>query len=189
LSRLGWVFFGLGLWSLSGACTVAVDTAELKKGCPQGTKACEVAAGEVSCVSVADPEYGCARESCVPCTLPHAVEVCGGDGECAVGTCVPEFQNCDRIAKTGCEVDLNTSYDNCGACNSSCSAAVRDMPRTVSAQCSGGRCLVDECKDGYADCDGAATNGCEHVLKPEDCGRCGGCPGTTTCNVDTRRCE
>jgi hypothetical protein len=49
--------------------------------------------------------------------------------------------------------------------------------------------VVDTCKDGFADCDGAATNGCERALKPEECGRCGGCPGTTRCNVDAQRCE
>jgi hypothetical protein len=179
----------LAAWLVPAGCSLVVDPGELQKGCAAGSKPCEVAPGQFSCVSVTDPEYGCARESCVPCTLPHAIEVCGGDGECAVGTCLPEFQNCDLVAKNGCEVDLETSYDDCGDCGASCSDDLRSMPRALSAQCQGGRCLVDECKDGYADCDLAATNGCEKALPDESCGRCTGCPGMTTCNLETKRCE
>jgi hypothetical protein len=115
--------------------------------------------------------------------------VCGGDGECAVGTCEPEFENCDLIAKNGCEADLDTSYNHCGSCSASCADALRDMPRALSAECSGAHCVVKECNDGYADCDAAASNGCEKSLPEAACGRCGGCPGETTCNLQTRRCE
>jgi len=93
------------------------------------------------------------------------------------------------VAKNGCEVDSQTSYDNCGGCDASCSEDLRSMPRALSAQCQGGHCVVGECKDGYADCDFAATNGCEKALTDEACGRCMGCPGPTTCNLETRRCE
>lgn len=177
------------IWALSAACSVVVDPQGLQKGCAPGTKPCEVTPGELSCVSTADPEYGCARESCVPCTLFKAVEVCGGDGECAVGTCEPEFENCDLLPKNGCEVDLDSTYDNCGACGTSCQDALRRMPDALSSRCDSGRCIVDTCADGHADCDGAATNGCERPLKIDACGRCTGCPGTTTCNLDTQRCE
>jgi hypothetical protein len=191
LNKLGHasVLLSLLVWTLSAACSLIVDPKGLQQGCAAGSKPCEVTPGDFRCVSTTDPEYGCARDSCVPCTLAHAVEVCGGDGECAVGTCEPEFQNCDLVAKNGCEVDLTASYANCGHCNNSCGDALRDMPRALSAQCAAGRCVVGECQDGYADCDGAATNGCEKALPPEACGRCAGCPGKTTCNLDTRRCE
>ena len=179
----------LSLWTAMAACSLVVDSRELRQGCAAGTKPCEVTPGELRCVSITKPEYGCARESCVPCTLPQSVEVCGGDGECAVGTCEPEFENCDRMSRNGCEVDLDSSYQNCGACGASCDDALRDMPRTVSAQCSSGRCVVKECQDGFADCDGAASNGCEKPLPETACGRCDGCPGKTACNLDTRRCE
>jgi len=179
----------LSLWLLSAACSLVVDAQGLQQGCAAGTKPCEVSPGELRCVSMTKPEYGCARESCVPCTLPQSVEVCGGDGECSVGTCEPEFENCDQLPRNGCEVDLNSSYQNCGACAASCDDALRDMPRAASAECRSGRCVVKDCKDGYADCDGAASNGCERALSDADCGRCAGCPGQTSCNQATRRCE
>ncbi len=174
---------------LAAACSLVVDPAGLQRGCAAGTKPCEVAPGEQRCVSQSDPEYGCARESCVPCTLLHAVEVCGGDGECAVGTCEPEFEDCDRAPKNGCEVDLLSSYGNCGSCGASCDEELRNMPRAVSSECDRGRCIVGECKDGFADCDSAASNGCERALPAEACGRCLGCPGKTVCDLETRRCE
>jgi hypothetical protein len=186
------VLLSFWLWALSAACSLVVDSHELQKGCAAGTKPCEVTPGELRCVSVTNPEYGCARESCVPCTLPHTVEVCGGDGECAVGTCEPEFENCDRMPRNGCEVDLDSSYHDCGSCGANCDDALRDMPRAASAECDVGHCVVKECEDGYADCDGAATNGCEKALKDlplAACGRCDGCPGGATCNQETRRCE
>jgi len=182
----------LALWVLSAACSLVVDPQELEKGCAAGTKPCEVTPGELRCVSISKPEYGCARESCVPCTLPQSVEVCGGDGDCAVGTCEPEFENCDGMSRNGCEVDLDSSYHDCGKCGASCDDALRDMPRTASAECSAGHCVVKACADGYADCDGAGTNGCEMALADlpaEACGRCDGCPPKTTCNLQTRRCE
>jgi hypothetical protein len=177
------------VWLSSSACSLVVAPDDLSQGCAPGTKPCEVEPGQLRCVSTANPQYGCARDSCVPCTLSHAVEVCDLAGECAVGTCDAGYQNCDRIAKTGCEVDLDTSYESCGNCNTNCGDALRDMPRAQTAECQGSRCVVDTCKDGFADCDGAATNGCERALKPEDCGRCDGCPGVTRCNVDAQRCE
>lgn len=176
-------------WLLAAACSVVVDAEPLQEGCPEGTKACEVEPGKQSCVSREDPEYGCAREPCVPCWLPHAREVCGANGECSVGTCEPDYSNCDSLPSNGCEVERDTDYFNCGGCGDSCDDARRSMPRARTAQCSEGRCMVKDCEDGYADCDGAASNGCEKLLPEAACGRCGGCPGSTVCNLDTRRCE
>ncbi len=176
-------------WLLTAGCSLVIDPDPLQQGCVAGTKPCEVTPGKLSCVSQTDPNFGCARDSCVPCALLHAVEVCGADGACAVGPCEGNYENCDRIARTGCEVDQDTSYENCGACNNSCDAAVRSMPRALSSRCAEGRCVVKDCQEGYADCDGAASNGCEKLLPDEACGRCDGCPGTTTCQLETRHCE
>jgi hypothetical protein len=150
-------------WLAVASCSLVVDPGQLQDGCENGTKACDVN-GSKRCVSTSDPDYGCARDSCVPCILTQAVEVCGANGECAVGTCEPRYENCDLLARTGCEVDLDSDYDHCGGCGSSCDAALRSMDHTRSSRCSAGRCVVDECEDGYADSDGAASNGCELAL-------------------------
>src|SRR5690606_25275976 len=128
-------------------------------------------------------------ESCVPCTLPHAVEVCSDSGECAIGTREPSYENCALVAKNGWEVALATSYDDCGSCDNSCQDAARRTPRASTAECRAGRCTVGECEAGYQDCDGAASNGCEKALPESACGRCDGCPGPTQCNLETLRCE
>lgn len=156
-------------WLLVSACSLVVDPEPLQQGCAPGTKPCEVTPGKLGCVSQMDPDFGCARDSCVPCALLHAVEVCGADGACAVGTCEGNYKNCDLIARTGCEVDRDTSYENCGACDNSCDAAVRSMPKALSSRCNEGRCVVKDCQEGYADCDGAASNGCEQPLAEAPC--------------------
>lgn len=143
------------------ACSVVVDPEGLQQGCAAGTKPCEVAPGELRCVSVEDPAYGCARESCVPCTLLHAEEVCDTSGQCAIGACLTDYENCDLSARTGCEIDTSSDYDNCGRCGATCDAALRDMDHTLRNQCVSGRCVVLECEDGWVDCDLAGTNGCE----------------------------
>lgn len=187
--RAGGAWTALLLWQLAVGCSLVVDRAELEGGCQPGSKACEVMPGKLGCVSGNDTEFGCGRESCVPCTLPHAIEVCGADGECAVGTCEPTYENCDSRSDNGCEVNLASSYANCGSCDTNCDDAVRSMPKASSATCVAGRCEVGECQDGYADCDRAASNGCERLLAVDDCGRCDGCPGSTSCNLETRLCE
>ncbi len=183
------LLLGAVLFWVAAACSLAVRSDELEQGCAPGSKACEVEPGQLSCVSSAEAEFGCGRESCVPCTLPHAVEVCGADGDCAIATCQPGYENCDQVAKNGCEVELESTYDACGSCSNSCEDAVRGMPHALSAECLAGRCEVGVCQEGHADCDGAATNGCETPLSESDCGLCLGCPGRTQCNLETRRCE
>src|SRR6185369_14887463 len=55
-----------------GACSLVVSTSSYTQGCPTDKKPCESQApGVFICVSKLDPAYGCASESCVPCTLPH----------------------------------------------------------------------------------------------------------------------
>jgi len=40
--------------------------------------------------------------------------------------------------------------------------------------CTGGRCILTGCDDGFRDCDGAQQNGCEvDITSIEDCGACG----------------
>lgn len=188
----GALLLAVGVWLLASACSLAVATEELGQGCAPGTKPCEVTPGDQRCVSTSDPLYGCARESCVPCTLSHADEVCDRDGECAIGACVSDYENCDLQSRTGCEVDLSTSYDDCGRCGASCADALRAMPHTAQNECLGKRCVVVSCREGYADCDSAPSNGCEtrvSALAPERCGRCNGCPEGTACNEAAQRCE
>lgn len=40
---------------------------------------------------------------------------------CGIGACNTGFGNCDGIVANGCERNLNTAIEHCGACNNTCS--------------------------------------------------------------------
>ncbi|MBI5512289.1 MAG: hypothetical protein HY909_00885 [Deltaproteobacteria bacterium] len=90
-----------------------------------------------------------------------AREVCGF-------TCRAGLGDCNGAGADGCEATLATSAAHCGACGNAC------PPRPNAAPaCAGGVCGFT-CAVGYADCDGAAANGCE-VSTARDPAHCGGC--------------
>ena len=78
-------------------------------------------------------------------------------------------------------VDLQTDPDNCGECGKACGA---------NAYCSGGTC---HCNEGYGNCDGDWSNGCEVNLNtdPNNCGGCGNACGEDywDCYDDTTRAK
>lgn len=90
----------------------------------------------------------------VACSYANAVGQCTSEG-CRMKSCNPGYADCNGSAADGCEVDLQTNRDNCGACGSVCTFdnAGRDC---LAGQCTMGACLPD-----HSDCDGNAANGCE----------------------------
>lgn len=100
------------------------------------------------------------------CLFPHAEASCVG-GSCALASCKDPYDDCDTEATTGCETNLLTSADNCGACGRACSAL------NGTATCSDGKCGIS-CDDGFSDCDGEAKTGCE-TETGSDVSHCGDC--------------
>ena len=96
----------------------------------------------------------------------------GGPVECAKGTA-----DCDDDP-SDCEADL-TAVTTCGTCTNDCTAD------NSMAKCTNGRCSIGKCDDGFDDCDGDASNGCETALdSADDCGSCGNrCSGDQTCEM------
>jgi hypothetical protein len=103
-----------------------------------------------------------------PCALPNASAACVR-GSCVVAQCAPGFANCDGDVANGCEANLITDADNCGACAHACVA-----PNATPA-CEQGQCVVSACNLGSMDCDGNPGNGCEALLSNDrfNCGACG----------------
>jgi len=101
------------------------------------------------------------------CNLANASSTCTG-GTCQVASCTLPFANCDNSPANGCEVNLNTSVNNCGTCGNIC-----NLPN-ATPQCSGGTCAIASCNAGFADCDGNPANGCE-VNITNSVGNCGVC--------------
>jgi len=119
-----------------------------------------------------DTDCGGACPTCLPgqhCKLP--TDCAGGDctnGTCSL-TCLDGKGNCDGDAASGCETNLKTDADHCGACDTPC-----NLPH-ASALCNGGTCAVDTCTAPYVDCDGLPENGCEvnTTTDADNCSACG----------------
>ncbi|HWZ89664.1 MAG TPA: hypothetical protein VNW92_12460 [Polyangiaceae bacterium] len=137
-----------------------------------------------------DVDCGGACPACLPgqrCKLPS--DCAGGDctnATCSL-TCLDGKGNCDGDIANGCETNLKTSADHCGACDTPC-----DLPH-ASALCNGGKCAVDKCTAPFMDCDGDPSNGCE-VNTSTDAANCNACGtvcsainGTASCAA--AKCE
>jgi len=105
------------------------------------------------------------------------------DALAAGKACEAGFANCDGKASNGCEINIGTSVDNCGACGNVCSAA------NGTPSCTNGSCQVASCNAGFANCDAAAANGCE-TRTGSDVNNCGACGvvcstanGTASCTA------
>jgi hypothetical protein len=101
-------------------------------------------------------------------TLPHARSACDS-GTTSVASCNDGFADLDADAANGCEVDLSSDPENCGAVG----RGVGQAPHAVLTCSTGQPNLL--CADGFADVDGAASTGCETDLNrdPGNCGRVG----------------
>lgn len=147
----------------SGVC--ASDT------CSQPTCSDKVKNGE-------ETDSDCGGSTCPTCSPGQKCSVgtdCAG-GNCTGGTCslvcLDGKGNCDGDPSNGCEANLKTEADHCGACDMRC-----NVPH-ATALCSGGKCQVEACTPPFADCDGDPSNGCETNTSADgkNCGACG-----TTC--------
>ena len=95
------------------------------------------------------------------------------NGQCGETTCPAGRGDCngdpdDDPAHGGCETDLKSDVDSCGACGSACGVS-GGIP-----QCSAGMCSVKSCSPGLADCNNSYADGCE-TNSNTDVGNCGVC--------------
>ncbi len=97
-----------------------------------------------------------------------------GDGICpgvdgCVGACVDGLCNCPA----GCELcegicaaqeSFLSDVNNCGSCGNGCA-----LPHTALHECNDGQCCPVACNDGWKNCDGTCSTGCNFEVKPELC--------------------
>jgi hypothetical protein len=101
------------------------------------------------------------------CSADEIAPKCSG-GVCD-GACAPGYADCNGDKQAdGCEVAVETDTNNCGGCNRSCPA-----PSNADATCSDGVC-GEACLNGYGDCNGQTSDGCEANLSGDPT-HCGGC--------------
>lgn len=114
--------------------------------------------------------------TCVGAEGCDASHICSG-GSCTL-TCQTGLEDCGGVCK-----DLNSDPNNCGACGTHCSDEVPVGGHAITYCDGSGHCQW-YCESGWADCQGAATDGCEtHVAEDNtNCGVCGNvCGATQTC--------
>jgi len=156
-----------------GACGNVCSYANGFAQCPSGT--CQLTGcntGFDNCDGA--PANGCETalntlQNCgtcgTPCALgPHATTMSCSTLQCQVETCEAGFADCDNLPANGCEANLQTGAQSCGACGVACTNA------HGTTACSAGGC-VPVCADGFTDCDGNPSNGCETNTLAA-CGQC-----------------
>ena len=151
-----------------GACghRCAVGTA-----CSAGTCASVCTGGATFCID------RCARlesdtQHCGACGHrcdggANAAPACVG-GACGL-TCNAGYGDCNTSPGDGCETNLRETIAHCGACGAQCARA------NASVTCAGGGCVLGACNQGFGNCNGSESDGCETDLtaSTSHCGACG----------------
>ncbi|MBQ9395214.1 MAG: hypothetical protein IJU23_06815 [Proteobacteria bacterium] len=70
-------------------------------------------------------------------------------------SCKSGQQKCDSLCQ-----DLTSSVNHCGSCNNNCNT----KGNIVQAACVNSQCQINECVNGYKDCDNNPNNGCEQYV-------------------------
>ena len=154
----------------STACLPFCDDATL---CPAGSSCTDLGAPSRLCV----PDIGICR-GCVDFdgdlhgVGPDCLGADADDNDDTVYDGAPEL--CDTLDNDGDgEVDegfdLQTSPIHCGTCGNECG-----FPN-ANAVCVDGACAIESCLEGFADCNGSLSDGCEvdTTSNPFNCGGCG----------------
>jgi len=118
----------------------------------------------------------------VVCSTQNMATITCAGGACN-GTCTTGYADCNGNKQTdGCELNINTNANNCGACGVVCSTQ-----NMATITCAGGACN-GTCDTGYADCNGnKQTDGCEMNIAA-DANNCGGCAVVCSSSHITRSC-
>ncbi|MBI5532473.1 MAG: choice-of-anchor L domain-containing protein [Deltaproteobacteria bacterium] len=116
---------------------------------------------------------------CVACEDGNAQHGCSGGQTCCLEKCV----------------GVDSDPANCGACGTTCTF------QHAAGSCTGGKCALGACENGYKDCDTNPANGCETavtggqgcVCNPGETQPCyDGAPGTENvgiCKGGTKTCQ
>ena len=107
-----------------GACaTACAAVANGASSCAQGhcTFSCDTDFHTCGSACASNLNPATCGASCAPCVSgAHSVATCDGT-KCGLA-CQAGYADCDQMPADGCEVDLTSNTNNCGACGHSCGA-------------------------------------------------------------------
>ncbi len=161
----------------SGQCRIT--------SCGDGRADCNRAVAD-GCESDLRSPMTCGACENVCAQLPNVVSSSCDDSSCEL-VCGTGRADCDGRTANGCEADLGT-MTTCGRCGNDCSG----LANVRSASCEAGSCKNVVCDEGFADCNGDPSDGCERPLNTlRDCGACDrACaPAHGTGNCSDRSCR
>jgi len=149
--------------SCGQSCTPCPTTANAEATCAEGRCGFRCRDGFADCDN--DPTNGCESDLRSNATCGSCQRRCpsGGNGTyvCMAGACEVRcsagFGDCDGDANNGCEAQFASSPNHCGACGFACPTR-----RNAETTCAGAMCGY-RCVAGFSDCNGVATDGCEHA--------------------------
>lgn len=162
-----------------------------------GDPTCDAGQCGIECVSGfedCDDELanGCEKDTgrdvnnCGECDYPCPEEegktaFCDAGG-CGLTACDDGLGDCDGDGEE-CETDLTSGIEDCGSCGNLCVVA------NGTPTCDAGTCAIESCNDGWEDCNGDYSDGCEAQLDVNllHCGACDNECGT--CQAGDSDCE
>ena len=128
-------------WSDCSVCAVGYEDADgdAANGCEA-----KVDGENPEC---ADPGEKKCSGACVDLSAKHWIDC----GVCAVG-----YEDADGDAANGCEARVKLHDGRCVDATD-----CETLAHVATASCVAGKCQIDACAEGYADCDGNPKTGCE----------------------------
>ena len=159
-----------------------------------GDSICSI--GESKCNCPEDCGSPCDGKECGPDPLCGGhCGACGGSGTCVDGhcaqLCTPDCEDLECGDDPACGESCGDCEDgytcSSGKCIQDCTQVCKDkecgeylgcdcgvdhcssLDNVAVGFCVGGLCATPECKPGYKDCNAISSDGCEFVVKPEEC--------------------
>jgi hypothetical protein len=131
----------------AGACSIG--------SCSAGFANCDGLTANGCEVNITNDPNNCGGCGVACGTVPNGNSGCAASA-CVILSCNAGFANCDGTRANGCEVNLTSDSNNCGACGNVCSPATQQcagstcklksgQPCTGGAQCASGVCSGSVC--------------------------------------------
>jgi hypothetical protein len=142
------------------ACSAAPDNCPAGQFCSSDGNCREGCKVDRDCAGTpTTPRCLVAAHECVECLGNVDCgpgNLCTPSNTCTVG-CDPHAPSCpgQQMCCTDACIDTSSDVNNCGNCDSKCKLD------NATPTCSGSQCAIKQCKNGFSDCNGKASDGCE----------------------------